>query len=526
MRSSTVGRFHSTSLRGWKRTLLCVIALAWAALWPARASATEGGPPLEEAPCPAEMTGEAPDSVWCGFLTVPEDRDDPDSATIRVFVTRALPSGEPYPDPVMSFDELGWGLDLRAESQVGAMPLGTSLRRHREIIGIDPRGTGRSEPSLACPEVEELAPLRFATRSGDPGTRAALVDAVTECRGRLVDAGIDVAAYDLEAIAADAEDLRMALGIERWNLRSSGSGSRVLFEILRRYPEHVRAAWLESPELPTHDLLGTGIVGTRHALEEVISACAENPACDEQFPDLGALMAEQIKRWDEDPIEWHGHHRGVDIPYLEDTAFHLLTRREAATWFSELIPVGYYSLEREGPPSEEGGGEPADWITGGPAFYFGYGAQPWELEYFSDGAWFSTVCRDQMPFVDDEALVVQAGDEPGYRKAFVDAPIVHICRAWDVGAADSSVHEAVASDVPSLIFHGRFDPYAPRPLAEEAASMFSTGWSVEYPTDGYDVVGNPCALDVRNVWLDDPMSAPDTTCIDRLPPMEFPTTLG
>ena len=62
--------------------------------------------------------------------------------------------------------------------------------------------------------------------------------------------GVDLGAYNLREVAADAEDLRIALGIERWNLRGLGSGSRIAFEILRRYGEHVRAVWLDSPEIP------------------------------------------------------------------------------------------------------------------------------------------------------------------------------------------------------------------------------------------------------------------------------------
>ena len=107
----------------------------------------------------------------------------------------------------------------------------------------------------------------------------------------------------------------------------------------------------------------------------------------------------------------------------------------------------------------------------------------------------------------------------------MNAPWADACEAWDVGAADPSVHEALESDVPALILHGRFDPYAPRPLAEEAAAMFSTGWRLEIPVEGFNVFSNDCAIELRNAWIDSPTEPPDTTCVDQLPPMSFPTSL-
>jgi pimeloyl-ACP methyl ester carboxylesterase len=468
--------------------------------------------PLEETECPASLNGEAPGTVWCGYLTVPEDHAVPDGATIRLFVVHYLPTGDPYPDAVLDIPQLGW-----AQDHTGA----SNLREHRDYVVMDPRGTGLSEPSLACPEIEGLAPLRFATRTDDAGTRTALVAAVDECRDRLVAEGIDLAAYGLEEIAADAEDLRTALGIEQWNVRSVGSGARIAFEILRRYPEHVRATFLDSPEIPIQDLLTTGILGTRHALHELATACASKPPCDGQPLDLEQLVARQVARADETPfVGAHGAHRGVDIPILADGALHLLYIREAASWSPELIPAGVYDFEREG----EGEGAD-DWIVDGPAFMRGYEPDAFDLDFFHHGAWLSSVCRDEMPFVDHDALVTLAGDEPGYAGAFVDAPWADACESWGVGAADPSVHEAVQSDVPALILHGRFDPYAPRPLAEEAAAMFSTGWRLEVPVEGFNVFSTDCVIELRNAWLDAPTSPPDTTCVDQLPPVEFPASL-
>lgn len=135
------------------------------------------------------------------------------------------------------------------------------------------------------------------------------------------------------------------------------------------------------------------------------------------------------------------------------------------------------------------------------------------------------MCRDQLPFVDHDRLVELAGDEPGYRGAFVDAPIVDICKVWDAGTADRSVHEPVESDVPALLAFGRFDPYAPQSLVEEAATTLSRSRLVEIPVEGYNVFSNECAIELRNGWLDDPTSPPDMTCVEGMAPLEFATSI-
>ena len=84
----------------------------------------------------------------------------------------------------------------------------------------------------------------MAAPINDRRTRAKLLPAVQACRDRLAGQGVDLGGLQRREIAADAEDLRLALGIERWNVRALGSGARIAFEILRRHGEHVRAVWL------------------------------------------------------------------------------------------------------------------------------------------------------------------------------------------------------------------------------------------------------------------------------------------
>ena len=66
----------------------------------------------------------------------------------------------------------------------------------RALIVLDSRGTGWSKPALTCRRGEDE----------------------TDCLLRWRRAGVDLAQYRSSATADDIEDLRGALGIERWNV--------------------------------------------------------------------------------------------------------------------------------------------------------------------------------------------------------------------------------------------------------------------------------------------------------------------
>ncbi len=87
---------------------------------------------------------------------------------------------------------------------------------------MDRRGTARSLPSLDCPEIDALSADALRVGIDEAGSRTSFLDAVSACRARLTGDGVDVAAYDLSALAQDGIDLRRALGIDTWGISTMG----------------------------------------------------------------------------------------------------------------------------------------------------------------------------------------------------------------------------------------------------------------------------------------------------------------
>ena len=195
-------------------------------------------------------------TINCGYLIVPENRQNPER-TIRIHVV-VVPSisPEPQPDPMVYLNGGPGGYTL---DNLGAW-LGTFRRQYseRDLIFFDHRGIGYSEPSLACPEYFEAWGANLQNELSREEEIGLLRETMGQCRARLVADGVDLNAYNSAAIAADLDDLRRALGYETWNLYGISYGTRNILTAIREYGESgtIRSVVLDSPVPLQSDLVG------------------------------------------------------------------------------------------------------------------------------------------------------------------------------------------------------------------------------------------------------------------------------
>ena len=101
------------------------------------------------------------------------------------------------------------------------------------------------------------------------------------------------------------------------------------------------------------------------------------------------------------------------------------------------------------------------------------------------------------------------------------------CDAWAVPALSAIENQAVASEIPTLITNGGYDPVTPLPFGEAAAAGLTTHYLYELPDHGPRLgVGRTgsttCPASIAEQFLADPSVEPDSSCIavdaaDRLP---------
>ena len=504
-----------------KTALLLALAVVLSACTFGKGSDRHGfRPTYQPAACPAEIATIVLTDVSCGTLTVLAHHGDPNHGKLKLFVARIQPgTSRPAPDPVLS---LGGDLGVAPDYvTLGAQTAGLG----REVIVLDVRGTGRSEPSLVCPEVDTLPSSPMSVPVDDPRTRSEFLAAIAACHDRLVSQRIDLTAFDLREMAADAEDLRAALGIDRWNLLATGTTSRIVLETLRRHPDHVRAAVLDSPEWPGVDPFVESVQATRHAIAELVAACPADAVCRRQTPNLKRDLETVLRRLAAKPyVADLGEKGRVDF----DAGWLLVWLRARLSF---LRPPGTYvphAIAEFARGSERILRMQASRLLGGESSSVGrqlcQGFLPncWTQLVRSFGVYLSVMCRDVMPFTDASSLRDLVGDDPAFEEAYGHSPFLGVCGAWDAGRGDPIVATPVRSDVPVLVIVGRFDPFGMLPYAKQGTSTLPNSTLVVSPVNGHVVTGTEqqvphlCMVRVRDAWLGNPTSKSDTSCIERL----------
>ena len=243
---------------------------------------------LEECRLPRLAT-----AARCGTVTVPEDREKPNGRTIGIFVA-VLPANTltPTPDP---FVILAGGPGQAASELASFAARLNEIRRTRDVVLVDQRGTGRSAP-LACAAYSEEG-LKEAILETDPVPRA------KACASEIAARGVDASRYTTAAFVDDLEAVRVALGAPRWNLWGGSYGTRVALEYVRRHPERTRTVTLDGVA-PPDMIISLDIWTSREAaLDALVARCRATPACRQAMPDPAATLDEIARKLGTRPRE-------------------------------------------------------------------------------------------------------------------------------------------------------------------------------------------------------------------------------
>lgn len=293
-------------MRHWRRmralAALSAAAAAAAALaaLPARAAPAGGG--LRLAPCQLRHPSSARAvAARCGTLEVPEDRARPGGRRVALRVAVA-----PAEDPAPRATPIAFLAGGPGQAASEAWPLLDAalgrLRRTRDVVLVDQRGTGGSAP-LAC------AGRPGGTTEPEPSRDEAL-RRLAAC-GRELAEGRDLAHYRTPDLVEDLDAVRAALGHERLALVGVSYGTRAALAYARAHPDRVRALVLDGV-VPFEMAVGADLdADAERALERAFGRCAADPACAAAFPDPRGDLLALLREADRAPIavtlaDWPG----------------------------------------------------------------------------------------------------------------------------------------------------------------------------------------------------------------------------
>lgn len=459
-----------------------------------------------ETDCPFHRGGRA---ITCGYVVVPENRNDESGQEIRLFLAIAHSTSQsPEPDPIVFLHggpggQAGWYTPAIAVNFSAAL-------EHRDLIVFDQRGAGLSEPLLDCPEVEQalygvhgqLVVPEVWRETVEAGHRA--------CYERLASAGTDFTRYNSAESAADINDLRLALGYDEVNLFGVSYGTRLALTTMRDYPHMVRSVILDSMVPLEVDMYATRHVNRERAFELVFSHCAADAQCADAFPQLEERFYRLVERLDSQPITLQV--RNPADSQLYDVVVDgdmLITVFFWTLYSSEAIP----NLPRYVSRLERGLTTDLRELVSSYAFL---------SEAFSEGASAAVWCYDEMGFSAQVPVTDTLHPRQQKYAAFDHAAQVDQCAVWKVGAGPEKENEPVRSAIPALILAGEFDPITPPLWGQQVAGTLDNAYYFEFPSASHGVLSaRDCARAMVAAFVSAPSQEPALECYSQLQDTTF-----
>jgi len=441
-------------------------------------------------------------TVDCGYLVVPEDRAKQDDKTIKLAVARfKSSSSNAASDPIVYLEGGPGGSPLRGLIEQFNVIFGPWLEK-RDLILFDQRGTGFSQPALDCPEYKDWAisvlPENLSTAQAEEQGNKVL----TECRNRLASTGVTLAAFNSAENAADLNDLRVALGIDQWNLYGVSYGTRLALTAMRDFPDGIRGVVIDSVVPLQSNLYSEIPTSGARAFDELFGACAADSTCNGAFPNLRDVFFDLVEQFNREPVTFPVKLKSgerVDALMNGDGLISFTFQTLYATSLIPLLPGMIYDL-RDGNYALAG-------VLQGE--FLG------QLDDISYGMHYSVQCDEEVPFGTPADIDAAVKQNPEF-SALGGKGVFDLCTAWNVPGAAAVENQPVASDIPTLVLSGQFDPITPPDWGELAAQTLSESFFFELPNSGHgaSLTGGDCPRSIVLAFLDNPTASPDVSCIE------------
>jgi pimeloyl-ACP methyl ester carboxylesterase len=477
------------------------------------ATAVEPPPPrYSRTPCPTPNVPGVPvlelgRTFECGYLEVPQNRSAFDGTTIRVAVAIAR-AQNPAPDrtPLLYLAGGPGGTGLAT----AALRVADGWNADRDVIFVDQRGTLHAQPRLSCPEVDAFLHDAVHAAPTSASSVEASAAAARACRDRLADAGVDLAAYDTTENSADLADLRVALGIDQWNVYGVSYGTDLALQLVRDHPEGIRSLVLDSLVPPQVNLLEEFWPNAAAGYRALFDACAAQPACHAAYPDLEAEFVALVNELTLAPrtVTVPDPETGRDVEVVIDgySLANLVVVASLAPGDIAPVPAIIHDLATgEGTKAALAllAGRPPSGLVG---YGLAYGVFCREQAAFTSAAQVAARAKQALPTFPDAVLALV----PQLPYPFTD------CAAWTVPAAGAAVHQPATTDVPTLLLSGSLDAITPPRWADVAASTLGNVRHLIVPGAGHDVMvwAPACAVAMMRSFLADPGQADDRCLAD------------
>lgn len=434
-----------------------------------------------------------------GTFEVFENRAAGAGRTIKLYLMVLKATGpDREPDPVFW---LHGGPGAAATNNAGGYAR-SWMRAKRDIVLVDQRGTGRSNPlQVSLPGSDDNLQGYLDPIFQPEPFRAALKELSRRA---------DLTQYTTLVAMDDLNEVRAALGYETINVTGGSYGTRAALVYLRRHPETVRTVILNgvAPIAFTNPLFHAA--AAQEGLERVFEEIAENSTYRRAFPDLPRKFKATLARLEKAPVD-------VEISHPA-TAERVTVRLTRAAFAEALRIMLYYTGTNRQVPYLLQRAAVGDFE---PFAQLGVESNRRIRGIINFGMLMCVTGSEDIPRIDQRSIPrltarTFLGDDRVRQQSAVAA-------IWPRGDVPPEYGEPVRSKAPVLVLSGTHDPVTPPRFGAEAAKHLTNSLHLVVP--GAHGVGGRVIDRIMGDFLEKAsVKGLDTSGIDtiRLPPLKMP----
>lgn len=437
--------------------------------------------------------------VKCGNLQVPENYSQSDGEKIGInFVVLPAIDNSDNKTPLMFL--AGGPGQAAAELAGGLRHAFNEVRKTRDLILVDQRGTGQSHP-LQCENAAEqdiytITPEEFSTQD--------IKDCLASFSG-------DLSQYNSENAIRDFNAVRVALGHEQINIYGGSYGTRAGLVYMRMYPDSLRSVVLDSVG-PIEVPIGLFGQSSARSFNLLLDNCQKELSCQKAYPELEREFNELLARLAQAPAQVTiAHPRlGTQTNFVISEAKLLGTLRmqlySVAT--RSLVPLVIHQA-----------------YLGNYMPLAGLVAQTEGGQGIYLGLLFNIACNEDFPRISVADFELDANNNFGGDDSHFGFKMV--CPLWPQYRPSDEFYQAVTADIPTLILSGNLDPVTPPSNGEYSAKSLPNNHHIIIENASHTVAMNTCASDIINEFLTSlNPKALDESCLKDVPAESFMTNLN
>nr|WP_136252584.1 alpha/beta fold hydrolase [Ningiella ruwaisensis] len=448
-----------------------------------------------------------PGEISCGFITVPENREDPDTRMIRLHFVKIAATGEEEEyrsDPVIY---LTGGPGVGVNTYVKRLK-DHDLLKQRDLYILEHRGIGAS--GNFCPFYGAYQRDLVHAKDLEEAQRNA-ADVTRNCFEAARDAGVDLSAYNTVENARDVQALRQALGFEKWNVWGISYGSHLGQMLVLQDPEGIQALVIDA--IVPNDLTDLMRIGrwVNLVLENMFATCADTDVCEglEQRFDavLDKMRGKPVRVTLEDTELFPQKEMLVDASVLPYAVFMMAYEQDSHPAMPAVLQslVKYFETDNQN-------------------FYKVFAESMGETDGISVSQGMSQAirCNDGYTHASANVIKEDLAENPRFANMIRTETgakyAANMCEESGLAPRDRSDYRFVETDIPTLIVNGSWDPVTPAVLARYIAPGFSNGRYIEVPYAGHGPTRSmsECAGPVLNAFFDNPNpNNVDASCLEK-----------